>query len=508
MSLDTRQIAEVQFGLFNPQEILAMSQCEINTTKREGHGSVYDPRMGTLDRDKCETCGETAKVCPGHFGHIELHVPVIHPEYFKQVMDYLRCTCLYCYRFLTSKEEMELHGINRFSGQARIKKVLEKVIKADRCPHCGKGKAEICREDDAILQVHKEGKRSTSLPLTPEEIRRAFDNISDDDVCLLGVDPTAAHPRCLIFTRLPVMPPAARPPVRKDGDFADDDLTNQYIQIIQANNRMKSPEGVSEAKQRELIGIINYRIATTFRNASGNGRNVAKHPITNRAIRSISKRLSGKHGQLRDCLSGKRVEQSARSVISPDSELRMDEVGVPANIAKILTVPERVTKLNVSRLQKLMDAGRVTYDAEKQKVTDTGQIEFVLTPDKKTSYNMAQQRRGHKLSPGDVIFRGDEEIPVTTGRELAIEGDFVERLGKPIENLRYANQRYELKIGQWVERKLQDGDVVLINRQPTLHRGSMLAMRAKILPFKTIRMNLSITGSLNADFDLNADSKQ
>jgi len=501
MALDTRQLEEVQFGFYSPSEILELSQCEVNNTKREGHGSVYDPRMGTLDRDRCETCGETAKICTGHFGHIELNVTVVHPEYIRQVINYLRCICLNCYKFLITKDEVALYGINKLGVDVRFKEILEKVSKTDMCQFCGTKKTKISLIDDEIHQVHKVGRVTSSIPITPDEIKKAFENLSDEDVRMVGVDPSIAHPRCLVFTRLPVIPPSARPPVRKDGDFADDDLTNQYIQIVQANNKLLAAD-LSESKQRDLISTIVFRIATTFRNSSGVGKNVAKHPITNRAIRSISKRLSGKQGQLRENLSGKRCEQTGRSVISPDPTLEVDEIGVPVNIANTLTVCERVNKYNKGRLQELVDEGEAYYDETTQTVVDTGKVDFILSPDKKTRYNMSHQRNGQKLNYGDVIISATgERRVVLTGRELAVEGDKIERNGVLMDNVRYSNQRYELKEGEWIERKLRDGDWVEINRQPTLHRGSMLGGRARILPHKTIRMNLAITGSLNADFD-------
>lgn len=496
MALDTRQIQEVRFGLYTPEEILALSQCEINNPKREGHGSVYDPRMGTLDRNKCETCGENAKICPGHYGHIELRVRIIHPEYYKQVICYLQCMCLKCYNLLITKAEVELHGLNKYTSQVRFDKILKKVKDMDSCPHCMARHAKYVLTDETIHRVHTSNSVKTELPLTPDEIKRAFDNLSDDDVRLLGFDPVVVHPRSFILVRLLVMPQCARPYVKKDGDLFDDDFTNQYIQIIHANNKLASPD-INEVKRRDLEGVIKFRIATTFCNSKGK----AKHPITSRAIQCIRGRLSGKKGQLRENLSGKRVEQSGRTVISPDSSLRMDEVGIPVNMANILTIPERVTKYNIDLLQKLVNSGEVSYDPITQKVTDTGKVEYVLTPDGKVRYTMSQYRRGVKLSGGDVIFRDGKEIEVITGRELALEGDYIERNGKALEDVRYANRPYKLELGWVVERKLQDGDIVLINRQPTLHRGSMLAMKVKVLPHKTIRMNLSCTASCNADFD-------
>ena len=496
MDLGVKQIEGVQFGLVTPEEVLKLSQCEINNTKREGHGSTYDPRMGTIDRNKCETCGENAKICTGHFGHIELKARVIHPQYMKEVVNYLRCVCLKCYKLLITKAEVELHGLDRYTGQVRFMKIVERLHKVDSCCHCQAGQSRIrhAPAEDMIYRVRTSNKVKTQLPLTVDEIKRAFDNLTDDDVRLLGFDPENVHPRSMILVRLLVMPQCARPYLKKDSDLFDDDFTNQYMQIIQANNKLGAPD-VTESKKRDLIGIIKFRISTTFCNTKGK----AKHPITGRAIRDIKSRVGGKNGRIRENLSGKRVDESGRTVISPDSTLGLGWVGVPVNMANILTVPVRVTKFNLEELQKLVNTGEATYDEVTQKSSDTGRVEYVLTPDGKTRYTMMQYRRGTKLCPGDLIFRDGREIEVVTGRELALEGDYVERGGKPLENLNHANRPYKLEVGWTVERKIQDGDPVLINRQPTLHRGSMMAMRAKVMQGKTIRINLAATGAFNAD---------
>lgn len=498
MDLDVRQIGGVQFGLYTPEEILAISQCEINNTKREGHGSTYDPRMGTIDRNKCETCGENAKTCTGHFGHIELKARVIHPQYMKEVVAWLRCMCLKCYKLLITEEEVKLHGLDRYTGQVRFNKIVDRLKTVESCCHCQAGQAKIrhAQTEEMIYRVRTANKLKTQLPLTVDEIKRAFDNLTADDVRLIGFDPHNVHPRSMILTRLLVMPQCARPYLKKDSDLFDDDFTNQYMAIVQANNKLGAAD-LTEIKKRDLIGIIKFRISTTFCNTKGK----AKHPITGRAIRDIKSRVGGKTGRIRENLSGKRVDGSGRTVICPDSSLEVGQVGIPINMANTLTIPERVTPYNMERLQKLIDTGKATYDEATQTAKDTGRVEYVLSPDGKIRYTMMHYRRGTKLSPGDLIHRDGKEIQVSTGRELALEGDYVERGGKPLENLKHANRPYKLELGWTVERKLQDGDPVMINRQPTLHRGSMMTMKAKVMPFKTIRINLAATGSFNADFD-------
>ena len=111
--------------------------------------------------------------------------------------------------------------------------------------------------------------------------------------------------------------------------------------------------------------------------------------------------------------------------------------------------------------------------------------------------------RGTPLNHGDIIIKENgDEVVVTNGKQTLEKGDQVKRNGELLDNLRFPQYReFKLEIGDICERHLQDGDIVLLNRQPTLHEGSMLAQGIVIKPGKTLRFNLSINKSFNADFD-------
>jgi DNA-directed RNA polymerase beta' subunit len=179
-------------------------------------------------------------------------------------------------------------------------------------------------------------------------------------------------------------------------------------------------------------------------------------------------------------------DQTARTVIGPDPTLRMGEIGVPKEIAQILTSPVRVTSFNIDELQTLVD---------------NGEIKSLWKPDSDTVIDLKRFRRGTRLMHGDIIHRAGELIKVIDGRELVQECDQVERNGEFLTKLKVANRKYKVPIGWIVDRPLQNGNYVLLNRQPTLHKSSMLAMRVVIMPHKTLRINLSVTKGFNADFD-------
>ena len=233
--------------------------------------------------------------------------------------------------------------------------------------------------------------------------------------------------------------------------------------------------GNPRVKNLNTFWLVHDSPSTTARSSANNDR------LTTLNWLKIQSSPNGK-----PWVSTKRCNQTGRTVIGPDPTLELGQLAVPPAMADILTIPVRVASFNIDILQKLVDNGRVNS---------------LLKPDGKTRINLKRFRRGTRLLAGDVIYRGDIEIPVVDGRELVEEGDKVKRAGKFLERLAPANRSYRLKLGWIAERKLQDGDYVLLNRQPTLHRGSMMAMQVVVRKGKTLRMNLACTKSFNADFD-------
>jgi hypothetical protein len=183
-------------------------------------------------------------------------------------------------------------------------------------------------------------------------------------------------------------------------------------------------------------------------------------------------------------------DYTGRTVIGPDPTLRMGELGMPVAMAEILTIPVHVAAFNINILQKMVDDGL---------------IKSLGKPDGETVIDLKRFRRGTRLMYGDIIQRSingvTESIPVVDGRELVLEGDEIKRNGELLTKVKPANRSYKLILGWVVHRPLQNGDYVLLNRQPTLHKASMLAMKIKIQKHKTLRMNLAITKPFNADFD-------
>ena len=545
MHEDTKEIESIIFGILSPDEIIKMSVCKIENTKLTGNGSVYDERMGanTETNVPCITCEMTPKMCPGHFGYIELNEYIIHPLFYKYVVSFLRCFCIQCNRLLITGDQIGICGLDRYKSERRFEKILEKLEKVDVCCHCDSPQPKIVYTitDNSIAMVYKESVNTDedgntikkkdnkiSIALSVDEIKKLFEPILDEDVRLCGFEPSRMHPRNLILSVFPIIPPCARPFVLADGNICDDDLTNQIIEIIKMNNLLKqddskdSNDEKQDIKKQKIIQSLKFRISTFYNNSQGK----AKHPTNGRPIKGIKERITGKEGQIRTNLMGKRVNYSGRTVIGPDANLPFGWMAIPKEISEELTRPEKVCSFNKDYLENLVNNGKANFVIKTNgtkinlkysmfiRGTELLNTDIIIRGDNKFNVNQNSvltigdkiERDGKILegvNKGDIIIRGEERIQVKNIDFLIRYGDKVERQGQIIKSsdiLIYPSKKYiKLEFGDEVHRHLKEGDLVLLNRQPTLHKGSMLAMKIKIISGKTFRMNLATCKSFNAD---------
>ncbi|MCK4669301.1 DNA-directed RNA polymerase subunit A', partial [Candidatus Bathyarchaeota archaeon] len=338
-------VDQIGFGLFSPQDIRKLSVVEIQTpdTYDEDGASIItglmDGRLGTLEpRQRCKTCGNTAIRCPGHFGHIELAVPIIHIEFTKIIYKLLKSTCRNCSRILltddmTDKIQARIERARRLRGEVptEVYKRIIKEIRPKQCPHCGAIQYKITFEKPTKFSEVIE---SGSQPLTPSMVRERMERITNEDLELLGFNPKAARPEWMILQVLPVPPVYVRPSITlESGIRSEDDLTHKLVDIIRINQRLREnmDAGAPTLIIQDLSELLQYHV-TTYYNNEASGIPPARHR-SGRALKTLSQRLKGKEGRFRSNLSGKRVDFSARTVISPDPSLDINEVGVPLEIA-------------------------------------------------------------------------------------------------------------------------------------------------------------------------------
>ena len=451
---DIESIVGVQFSIFSPEEIERSSVVEITSqTPYEGSepkiGGLFDPRMGVLDNGKvCRTCGQTNHSCPGHFGHYRLTRPVYYIQFLPMIMNVLKCICIRCSKLRIDKD---LHKdlLNR-KGEARWKEVLALSSNMSRCgQECEDGCGAVLpnkftREGIARIVAHY-GEIKQQQPLEVEYVHRLFRRITDEDVDFMGLSRYWCRPDWMICTVLRIPPPQVRPSVVQDNNQrSEDDLTHKLFDIIKNDKTLqqKIENNASKTVIDEMTNVVQYHVATLVDNEIPGVAPSAQR--SGRPLKSIQQRLGGKEGRIRYNIQGKRVEFSARSVITPDPNLSVAEIGVPLEIAMNLTSPEAVTPFNVDKLYKLVQNGADKWPGAKTIVRKDGRMISLK----------------HVNTKEIVLYNGDV-----------------------------------------VNRHLLDNDILLFNRQPTLHKMSMMGHRVKVLPYKTFRMNVLTTRPYNADFD-------
>lgn len=451
-----KKINSIRFRVMSPKIIKKLAATKIVTPElydKEGYpvdGGLMDIRLGVIDPGlTCKTCGAKLKECPGHPGYIELARPVLHIHFITTVLNLLRCTCRECGRILASDQEIaaqkrKLKRIMKERGlkekNAAIKAFLTKVRGNNKCPHCRSRQITISLEKPSRF-VEKEKR------LSPIEIRSRLENVPDSDVELFGITPEALRPEWMVLTTLLIPSVSMRPSITlQSGERAEDDLTHKLGDIVRINQRLfeNINAGAPEIIIEDLWDLLQYHVTTFFKN------DVAQLPParhrSGEPLKTLSDRIKSKQGRIRHNLAGKRTNYSARTVISPDAMLKINEVGVPSEMASKLTVPERVTAWNMEYLKSLVQKGPESYPG----------ANYVTRPD---------------------------------GRRKRITDETKEELLE------------ELEPGYTVERHIVDGDVALFNRQPSLHRMSMMCHAVKVLDGKTFRMNVAVCNPYNADFD-------
>ena len=491
-SENPKRIVNIDFGLASPAEIRRLSQ--LNVCNRElftmpertpARYGCLDSRLGVSDKQStCETCGKRLTDCPGHYGYIKLNLPVFHVGYFKHTLVLLQCICKRCACVLLSPTEQRSYlrkarnpRLDSLDRAALHKRIIERCKKSRRCPRCGWAQASVKKvpgqgsmrfvheifgskyaedETEAFLEelrsAHDRSGEAFELnplklaqqDLTPLAVQGLFKKMSDEDAELLWLSPRLGRPEHLILENLLVPPVTIRPSVAMDvgGGSNEDDLTMKLQEIVVVNTAL----GLALSKGAKAADIMDHWNVLQLQVSHYLNGEVPHRDF--KPIRGLVQRIKGKQGRFRGNLSGKRVDFSARTVISPDPNLSISQVGIPIHVAKTMTFPERAHRHNLPRLRACVTNG----------------------PDRWPGANMI--RRG---SPGE-----------------------------PVKHLGYGDRRKlaeQLRVGDIVERHMVDGDVVLFNRQPSLHKLSIMAHEAKVMPWRTFRFNPEVCAPYNADFD-------
>lgn len=511
-----KRIKALQFGILSSQDIVNQGVLEVSDRnlydlardRAVQSDGPLDARMGISSKDgSCETCGETLEKCNGHFGHVKLALPVFHIGYMRLIIAVLQDICKVsglesdtegfadicqsCGRVLLSEDDRRtfLHSLRRPNldnlARSRIAKTInEQCRKRDRCYYCGmlNGQVKKAPGQHPLKIIHDQFKKYNAskaekkviphekvlfdrsleqaredLPDVDKHVKKAVDDmnplrvlnlfrsIRTSDCELLGMDPGKGRPEIFIWKYIPAPPVCIRPSVPQDGASTEDDITSKLSDIVHVNSLIR--EGLQSGQPIQTLmeqwDFLQIQIAI-YVNSDVPG---LQQPTYGKSIRGFCQRLKGKQGRFRGNLSGKRVDFSGRTVISPDPNLSIDEVAVPELVAKNLTYPEKVSRYNVDKLR-------------------------------------ARVRNGPKTWPGaNYVMKQEQGFK---------------------QFLRYGSLSLiaeNLQIGDVVERHLEDKDIVLFNRQPSLHKLSVMSHYVKVRPHRTFRLNECVCTPYNADFD-------
>lgn len=300
------------------------------------------------------------------------------------------------------------------------------------------------RRENPELDKHL---RKAMEDLNPLRVLNLFKMISPTDCELLGLDPAEGRPEMFIWQFLPAPPVCIRPSVAQDNASTEDDLTTKLADIVWVSGMIRSAlqKGSPVQTIMEQWEYLQTQIAM-YVNSDVPG---LQQPGFGKPTRGFCQRLKGKQGRFRGNLSGKRVDFSGRTVISPDPNLGIDQVAIPQLVAKNLTYPEKVNRHNIEKLRKCV-------------------------------------RNGPNVWPGaQNVIKTDES-------------------GTYRNSLKFGNREMaarDLRPGDTVDRHLEDGDIVLFNRQPSLHKLSIMSHLVKVRPWRTFRLNECVCSPYNADFD-------
>ncbi|KAK1750871.1 DNA-directed RNA polymerase III subunit RPC1 [Echria macrotheca] len=495
-----KKLKALKFGIQSYEDIVRQGVLEVsdnllydvdNGRKTYPHGPL-DPRMGTSSKSgTCATCHLPLADCMGHFGHVRLPLPVFHIGYLKHIQTTLQNICKECSKVLLSEDEanqslkeLRRPGIDNLKRTHILKKVNEQCRKVKTCPYCGSVQG-IIRKLGAIKLAHDKfstfNRSNAQKKIAPEakvqfdssfnhakktqpelnkhapkamddlnplKVLELFQAISQIDCELLGFNPAEGRPELFLWRYIPAPPICIRPSVAQETASNEDDITSKLSEIILYAGILRDSlqKGISISNIMEQWEFLQLQVGL-YVNSEVPG---LQQPGFGKPIRGFCQRLKGKQGRFRGNLSGKRVDFSGRTVISPDPNLSIEQVAVPQLVAKNLTYPERVNRQNIEKLRQCVLNGTTTWPGAQAVIKKRGGVKFNL-----------------KFG----------------GREMR------------------EDRARELQVGDIVERHLEDGDIVLFNRQPSLHKLSIMSHRVKVRPWRTFRLNECVCTPYNADFD-------
>ncbi|XP_044737511.1 DNA-directed RNA polymerase I subunit RPA1 [Chrysoperla carnea] len=531
------------------------------------NGGLYDLALGPLlknvkdQSDPCATCHKNVYQCPGHFGHYELPVICVNPLFYSSVELLLKTSCMTCYQLqfplnikklfilqmkliqagyiieaqeisnymLTDEENdkesksstpnqllkkyhrlLEKNSKNEFNNKniesvknSFVKNLIRSMKLGKKCRYCSAMIKKISTSYHKIMIYESLEDPNSSGHMGPRMImadesqqilRKIYGNdheiVSSLIPILAGIK--SDYPTDIMFINvLPILPSIVRPVNYLNNQIVEHPQTQLYKYIIECSLMIRyiiqllQSDGVKDEKNVQIQQVLNLpdlkdknKILEKFHNQWQELQTyidfiMDTSSTTAQKLRNkcegIKQIIEKKTGIIRQHMMGKRVNYAARSVITPDPNININEVGIPLVFAKQLTYPVRVTTYNVNQLREMIKNGPDQYPGAVMVENEDGVLKLIpQDPNQKESI-----AKRLLVATDEVILKGNNK-----------------------------NKRNSVKI---IHRHLLNGDVVLLNRQPTLHKPSIQGHHVRILNSinndKTIRLHYGNCKAYNADFD-------
>lgn len=442
------KVADLAFYIMSSDEILLdsnvhVSNKEIMKADKPAPEGLYDPHMGTTEFSwNCHTCGNNKTNCPGHFGSLDLKYPVKSPMFREELLKWLKVICYHCSELVTFNK-------SNLPATKKLSELVKNVKGVDKCPNCGAEHLQVVKDkkrpfifwrikEERKKVVHKEEFYNHHIQTVIQRIR--------PDTILKEGRPLRSHVKNMIMTTVPVPPNTIRPDIKRIGGSrsSNSDTTSLLKILFEVNNDLPDeipPDEQITQQLKDAYANLDLTYYTMIK--GGGGGDVKLVTNTSKPPMAIAERFPKKTGRIRRNLMGKRVEYMIRSVITGDSRLKVNEVGVPMSHAKDLEVPEKVTANNRERLLRYFNNGTKEYPGCKHII---------------------------KALDGN-IYRRD-----------------------------LLDASYTLNIGDTILRDIITGDYICFNRQPSLLFSNISGMRVVVMEVgDTLRINPSVCAYYNAD---------
>lgn len=459
-TIPTKKIKSIQYSILSQEDIDRLAVCEVVSYKGvvDGHGedgSLFDERMGSTDeRVLCKTCRCRMDTGHGHFGKIHLFEPVYNINFIAYVVVLLNLLCPKCYNCVMPQKYMD--QLLRATSQAERRDICRKYMNKKKKNEVVRCRNEVC---GFMGHFHYSLNEKINIDLSIDGEKRMFwaryahtalKSILSENIDLFGFNSVYSRPENFIIQDLLVIPVNHRQPniVNEGVKRSESEISALYENIIKTNRSLA--ESITNHSTDDIIktkyGLLTLAIAALFSKRFASEGMFGKK----KSYRSIEEQLNGKEGYIRGRIHGKRVDYCARAHITPDADLKIDQLGIPEHIAMQVTMMEKVTPMNIERLRIVVSRGM----------------------DKYPGANRIIKRDGRRLRLQD-----------TQPKALRLNAD-------------------QLENGDLVFRHLIDNDIVTFNRQPSLHKASILGFRIKVFKgILTIRLPPAVCAPFNADFD-------